>query len=61
VVHDVKHLGQLIKTMSKEYAEAVGQWRRFLSSSTCPDVFEVVRSASQPLPEDRLREFDIPS
>ena len=30
VVHDLNHLGQVIKTMSKEYAVAVGPWRKFL-------------------------------
>jgi hypothetical protein len=30
VVHDLNHLGQVVKTMAKQYTEAVGPWREFL-------------------------------
>lgn len=30
VVHDVNHLHQIVKTMAKNYTEAVGPWRAFL-------------------------------
>ena len=30
VVHDLNHLGQIVKTMSKQYSLAVGPWRAFL-------------------------------
>ncbi len=30
VVHDLNHLGQIVKTMSKQYSAAVGPWRAFL-------------------------------
>jgi hypothetical protein len=30
VVHDLNHLSQIVKTMAKEYTEAVGPWRAFL-------------------------------
>lgn len=30
VVHDLNHLNQIVKTMAKQYAEAVGPWREFL-------------------------------
>ncbi len=30
VVHDLNHLGQIVKTMAKQYADAVGPWREFL-------------------------------
>jgi uncharacterized damage-inducible protein DinB len=30
VVHDLNHLGQIAKTMAKQYTEAVGPWREFL-------------------------------
>ena len=30
VVHDLNHLGQIIKTMAKQYADAVGPWRAYL-------------------------------
>jgi hypothetical protein len=29
VVHDLNHLGQTVKTMAKQYREAVGPWREF--------------------------------
>ncbi|MBV9097810.1 MAG: DinB family protein [Frankiaceae bacterium] len=30
VVHDFNHLHQIVKTMAKEYGDAVGPWRAFL-------------------------------
>lgn len=30
VVHDLNHLGQIVKTMAKQYTGAVGPWREFL-------------------------------
>ena len=30
VVHDLNHTGQIVKTMAKGYAQAVGPWREFL-------------------------------
>jgi hypothetical protein len=30
VVHDLNHLNQIVKTMAKDYADAVGPWREFL-------------------------------
>jgi hypothetical protein len=30
VVHDLNHLDQVVKTMAKQYREAVGPWRAFL-------------------------------
>jgi len=30
VVHDLNHLHQIVKTMAKQYADAVGPWREFL-------------------------------
>ena len=30
VVHDLNHLGQIVKTMAKQYTDAVGPWREFL-------------------------------
>jgi len=30
VVHDLNHVNQIVKTMAKEYSEAVGPWRAFL-------------------------------
>ena len=29
-VHDLNHLNQIVKTMAKQYADAVGPWRAFL-------------------------------
>ena len=31
VVHDLNHTGQIVKTMAKQYRDAVGPWREFLS------------------------------
>jgi hypothetical protein len=30
VVHDLNHVGQIVKTMAKQYTDAVGPWRAFL-------------------------------
>ena len=30
VVHDLNHVNQIVKTIAKEYGEAVGPWRAFL-------------------------------
>jgi uncharacterized damage-inducible protein DinB len=30
VVHDLNHLGQIVKTMAKQYTLAIGPWREFL-------------------------------
>lgn len=29
-VHDLTHLGQILRTMARQYAEAVGPWRQYL-------------------------------
>lgn len=31
VVHDLNHLGQIVRVMTKQYADAVGPWRAYLS------------------------------
>jgi hypothetical protein len=31
VVHDLGHIAQVVRTMSKQYGEAVGPWRAYLS------------------------------
>lgn len=36
VVHDLNHLGQITKTMAKQYREAVGPWRGFLPVLDAP-------------------------
>jgi len=30
VVHDLNHVGQIVKTMAKQYTKAVGPWRAYL-------------------------------
>ena len=30
VVHDLNHVNQIVKTMAKQYGDAVGPWREFL-------------------------------
>lgn len=30
VVHDLNHLWQIVKTMAKQYTDAIGPWRAFL-------------------------------
>jgi hypothetical protein len=29
-VHDLNHLGQIVKTMAKQYTQGVGPWRELL-------------------------------
>jgi hypothetical protein len=36
VVHDLNHLGQIVKAMAKQYADAVGPWRAFLPIVDAP-------------------------
>lgn len=36
VVHDLNHLGQFVKTMAKQYVDAVGPWREFLPIIDAP-------------------------
>jgi DinB superfamily len=36
VVHDLNHLNQIVKTMAKQYADAVGPWRAFLPVLDAP-------------------------
>jgi hypothetical protein len=36
VVHDLNHLGQIVKTMAKQYTQAVGPWRAFLPIIDAP-------------------------
>ena len=36
VAHDLNHLGQIVKTMAKQYAAAVGPWREFLPIIDAP-------------------------
>jgi hypothetical protein len=36
VVHDLNHLGQIVKTMAKQYAQAVGPWSAFLPIVNAP-------------------------
>jgi DinB family protein len=36
VVHDLNHIGQIVKTMAKQYREAVGPWRAFLPIVDAP-------------------------
>ena len=31
VVHDLGHIGQIVRVMSKQYVDAVGPWREYLS------------------------------
>lgn len=35
VAHDLSHLSQISRTMAKQYREAVGPWRQFLSVMDC--------------------------
>ena len=30
VVHDLSHIGQIVRVMSKQYGESVGPWRAYL-------------------------------
>jgi hypothetical protein len=36
VVHDLNHLGQVVKTMAKQYTQAVGPWRELLPIIDAP-------------------------
>jgi hypothetical protein len=36
VVHDLNHVGQIVKTMAKQYTEAVGPWRAYLPILDAP-------------------------
>jgi uncharacterized damage-inducible protein DinB len=36
VVHDLNHTGQIVKTMAKQYTDAVGPWRAFLPIVDAP-------------------------
>ena len=36
VVHDLNHLGQIVKTMAKQYTTAVGAWRQLLPIVDAP-------------------------
>jgi hypothetical protein len=36
VVHDLNHLGQIVKTMAKQYSQAVGPWSAFLPIVNAP-------------------------
>ena len=36
VVHDLNHLGQIVKTMAKQYTRAVGPWRELLPIIDAP-------------------------
>ena len=36
VVHDLNHLGQIFKTMAKQYTQAIGPWREFLPIIDAP-------------------------
>ena len=35
-VHDLNHLGQIVKTMAKQYTDAIGPWREFLPIVDAP-------------------------
>jgi uncharacterized damage-inducible protein DinB len=36
VVHDLNHVGQIVKTMAKQYTVAVGPWRQYLPILDAP-------------------------
>jgi uncharacterized damage-inducible protein DinB len=36
VVHDLNHVGQIVKTMAKRYTDAVGPWRAYLPIIDAP-------------------------
>lgn len=36
VVHDLNHMGQIVKTMAKQYRDAVGPWRELLPIIDAP-------------------------
>jgi hypothetical protein len=35
-VHDLNHMGQIVKTMAKQYTDAIGPWREFLPIVDAP-------------------------
>ena len=35
-VHDLNHVNQIVKTMAKQYGDAVGPWRAFLPLLDAP-------------------------
>ena len=35
-VHDLNHVGQIVKTMAKQYTDAIGPWREFLPIVDAP-------------------------
>jgi hypothetical protein len=36
VVHDLNHVNQIVKTMAKQYTQAIGPWREFLPIIDAP-------------------------
>ncbi len=36
VVHDLNHTGQIVKTMAKQYRDAIGPWREYLAIVDAP-------------------------
>jgi hypothetical protein len=36
VVHDLNHVGQIVKTMAKQYTMAIGPWRQYLPIVDAP-------------------------
>lgn len=36
VVHDLNHIGQIVKTMAKQYTNAIGPWRAYLPIIDAP-------------------------
>jgi hypothetical protein len=40
VVHDLNHIGQIVEVMSRQYTEAVGPWKAYLSILTRPVLTE---------------------
>jgi hypothetical protein len=36
VVHDLNHIGQIVKTMAKQYTAAIGPWRQYLPIIDAP-------------------------
>jgi DinB family protein len=40
VVHDLNHIGQIVEVMSRQYAEAVGPWSKYLAILTRPILIE---------------------
>jgi uncharacterized damage-inducible protein DinB len=40
VAHDLNHIGQVVEVLARQYAEAVGPWRRYLAILTRPILTE---------------------